>query len=79
MKNQEVKVILHGGLHKFINRTRKFSLIIPMNSNILDVCDAMGICKVEAYFFELNGEKVDLNKTVKDGNTLSIYPIFGGG
>jgi sulfur carrier protein len=52
---------------------------INENTQISDVISKYNIPKEEVKICLLNGRDADLNQTLKNGDTLSLFPPVGGG
>lgn len=61
------------------NRDKKYLFEIPVGSNILDIINRLNIDKEEASLILLNGIDGDIDRRLKDGDVLSLFPPVGGG
>jgi sulfur carrier protein len=52
---------------------------INENTQISDVISKYNIPKEEVKICLVNGRDADLNQTLKNGDTLSLFPPVGGG
>lgn len=73
----KVEVRLFASLRK--NREKKYFLELDADSNILDIVDSLEISQEDINLFLLNGIDGDVNRKLKDGDVLSLFPPAGGG
>lgn len=53
-----------------------FDYHLLQNASINDVIEAMGVPHTEVELILVNGKSVDFNYQVKDGDFISVYPMF---
>lgn len=73
----QVTVRLHGGLERHAGTSR--SLDLPAGATLLDVQDALDIPRGEVGLFIVDGEMQHEGFAPRDGATVDLYPMFGGG
>jgi sulfur carrier protein len=73
----EVNVKLFATLRD--GRFKEEKANINENTQISDVISKYNIPKEEVKICLLNGRDADLNQTLKNGDTLSLFPPVGGG
>ena len=82
----EIRVRLYGAL-TLIDEVKKdkdrikngFLLRIDEHANVKDVLDMLKIPKKDIKIVSIGKERVMLDAELKDGDTLHVYPIMGGG
>lgn len=82
----EIRVRLYGAL-TLIDEVKKdkdrikngFLLRINEHVNVKDALDMLKIPKKDIKIVSINKERVMLDAELKDGDTLHVYPIMGGG
>jgi sulfur carrier protein ThiS len=82
----EIRVKVYGAL-TLIDEVKKdkdrikngFLLRINEHANVKDVLDMLKIPKKDIKIVSINKERVMLDAELKDGDTLNVYPIMGGG
>lgn len=55
------------------------SLEITNGTTIKDLLQSLGAVPGEIELIILNGQKVGSEALVKDGDSIELYPVFGGG
>lgn len=73
----EVNVKLFATLRD--GRFKEEKANINENTQISDVISKYNIPKEEVKICLVNGRDADLNQTLKNGDTLSLFPPVGGG
>ncbi|OLS03735.1 MoaD/ThiS family protein [Tissierella creatinophila] len=61
------------------NRERKYFFELPKETNILDILNKLNIDREDASLILLNGVDGDVDRKLKDGDVLSLFPPVGGG
>lgn len=61
------------------NREKKYFFELPEKTNILDILNKLNIDREEASLILLNGIDGDVDRELKDGDVLSLFPPVGGG
>jgi sulfur carrier protein ThiS len=82
----EIRVKVYGAL-TLIDEVKKdkdrikngFLLRINEHANVKDVLDMLKIPKKDIKIVSINKERVMLDAELKEGDTLNVYPIMGGG
>jgi hypothetical protein len=57
-------------------RKRGFDHELKQASSVKDLIESLGVPHTEIDLIVVNGESVDFNYIVKDGDRISIYPVF---
>jgi sulfur carrier protein len=73
----EVNVKLFATLRD--GRFKEEKANINENTQISDIISKYNIPKEEVKICLVNGRDADLNQTLKNGDTLSLFPPVGGG
>ncbi|WP_019228454.1 MoaD/ThiS family protein [Sedimentibacter sp. B4] len=73
----EVNVKLFATLRD--GRFKEEKANINENTQVSDVISKYNIPKEEVKICLVNGRDADLNQTLKNGDTLSLFPPVGGG
>ncbi|WP_312832141.1 MoaD/ThiS family protein [Sedimentibacter saalensis] len=73
----EVNVKLFATLRD--GRFKEEKTNINENTQVSDVISKYNIPKEEVKICLVNGRDADLNQTLKNGDTLSLFPPVGGG
>lgn len=74
-----IKVRYYEELNDFLpqgNRNQDFPFSFTGRRSIKDLIESMGVPHVEVDFILANGKPVDFNYIVKDGDRISVYPVF---
>ena len=82
----EIRVKVYGAL-TLIDEVKKdkdrikngFLLHINEHANVKDVLDMLKIPKKDIKIVSIGKERVMFDAELKDGDTLHVYPIMGGG
>lgn len=61
------------------NREKKYFFELDKGANILDVLNKLEIDKEDASLLLLNGIDGEVDRKLKDGDVLSLFPPVGGG
>ncbi len=61
------------------NREKKYFLELDEGTSILDILDRLDINREDASLVLLNGIDGDVDRKLKDGDVLSLFPPVGGG
>lgn len=61
------------------NREKKYFFEINEETNILDILKKLNIDREDASLILLNGIDGDVDRNLKDGDVLSLFPPVGGG
>lgn len=59
-------------------RKRSYSLDVLANPSVKDVIESQGVPHTEVDLVLVNGESVDFAHQVRDGDRISVYPVFEG-
>lgn len=62
-----------------INRFAEREITMPEGSRIADVIRQLEIAPEDVAFFLCNGKREESEKILTDGDTLSLFPLIGGG
>ncbi len=73
----QIKVKLFATLR--INQEKEQLQILPENADIKTAVRLLGIAEEDAAIIFLNGIRVNLEHHLKENDTLSIFPLIGGG
>lgn len=73
----EVEVRLFATFRE--NREKKYFLELNEGTDILDIINMLNIDREEASLILLNGIDGDVDRKLKDGDVLSLFPPVGGG
>ncbi|MFC1671410.1 Mut7-C RNAse domain-containing protein [Spirochaetota bacterium] len=74
-----VKIRYYEELNDFISRDqrkRDIEYSFPGRRSIKDLIESFGVPHVEVDLILVNGESVDFNYIVQDGDAISVYPVF---
>jgi uncharacterized protein with PIN domain/sulfur carrier protein ThiS len=72
-------VRLYEELNQFLPPERRkcpFTLEVPAGSTTKSVIENLGVPHTEVDLVLVNGESVDFSYRIKDGDRLSVYPVF---
>lgn len=61
------------------NREKKYFFELDKGTNILDILNKLDIDREDASLVLLNGIDGDVDRELKDGDVLSLFPPVGGG
>ncbi|MGO1468394.1 MAG: MoaD/ThiS family protein [Tissierella sp.] len=61
------------------DREKKYFFELPEKTNILDILNKLNIDREEASLILLNGIDGDVDRELKNGDVLSLFPPVGGG
>lgn len=61
------------------NRDKKYFFELNEETNILDILNILKIDREDASLILLNGIDGGIDRKLKDGDTLSLFPPVGGG
>lgn len=73
----KVNVKLFASLRE--NREKVMLMDIPENSTPLDIIQLIDIPVEEVAIIMINGRAQNLETTINDGDTVSLFPAVGGG
>ncbi len=66
-------------LNDFLPRARRkkeFTREIPETTSVKDLIEGCGVPHTEVDLILVNGESVDFSRKVRDGDRVSVYPVF---
>lgn len=75
----KVKVILHGLLKEYHDNIPEFEMELEEGTTPKQLIERLGIPANEISIVAINGSRVDKSAEIKDGDTVKIYQIVGGG
>ena len=61
------------------NRDKKYFFELNKGTNILDIFNMLKIDREDVSLILLNGIDGDIDRELKDGDVLSLFPPVGGG
>ena len=70
-----VKLFAEFRRGRFISRTGDY----PPNTSVARVLEELELPEKEVGIALVNGRHADTDGTLKDGDTLSLFPLIGGG
>jgi uncharacterized protein len=76
---QQINIRFYEELNDFLpqeQRKREFSQALKKERSVKDLIESIGIPHTEIDLIIVNGESVDFNYQVKDGDHISVYPVF---
>jgi len=74
-----VKIRFYEELNDFLppdKKKKEFSYSFTDKRSIKDLIESLGVPHVEIDLILVNGKSVDFSYTVKDGDRISVYPVF---
>lgn len=74
-----IKIRFYAELNDFLPRYRKhtpFELSFPGNARILFIIEMLGVPHSQVDLIVVNGNCVDFNYLLQDGDRVSVYPVF---
>jgi hypothetical protein len=74
-----VTVRFYEELNDFLapqRRKRPFPLVVPPGSTTKSAIEGLGVPHTEVDLVLLNGESVDFNHRLNEGDRMSVYPVF---
>ncbi len=74
-----VDIRFYDGLNDFLpleHRKKSFKYKFFGKPTVKDLIESLGVPHTEVDYILLNGEPVDFNAHVRDGDQLSVYPLF---
>jgi len=74
-----VKVILHGLLKQYNNNIPEVELELEEGTTPEDLIHRFKIPPKEVSIVAINGSRVDKSTPIKDGDTVKIFQVVGGG
>ncbi|MFV2005366.1 MAG: MoaD/ThiS family protein, partial [Gammaproteobacteria bacterium] len=76
---QQISIRFYEELNDFLpqeQRKREFTQELKKDRSVKDLIESIGVPHTEIDLIIVNGESVDLNYLVKDGDHISVYPVF---
>jgi len=76
---QNIRVRFYEELNDFLlphHRKREFVRSLPESTTTKDLIEGCRVPHTEVDFILVNGESVDFNRRVVDGDRVSVYPVF---
>jgi len=78
-KPHQVSIRFYEELNDFLPqdvRKREFTQALKKERSIKDLIESIGVPHTEIDLIIVGGESVDFNYLVKDGDCISVYPVF---
>lgn len=78
----KIEIKLFPSLEKYSkikNKGRSFPYVVEKNSTAREVIERLGIPEEFAKIIIVNGERVDKNFILSQGDKLVIFPLIAGG
>ena len=76
---KQVNIRFYEELNDFLphdQRKINFSHVLKKSRSIKDFIESIGVPHAEVDLIMVNGESVDFNYQVQDGDRISVYPVF---
>ena len=76
---KQISIRFYEELNDFLpqeQRKREFTQALKKERSVKDLIESIGIPHTEVDLIIINGESVDFNYLVKDGDHISVYPVF---
>jgi uncharacterized protein len=76
---QQISIRFYEELNDFLpqeQRKREFTHELKKERSVKDLIESIGVPHTEVDLIIVSGESVDLNYLVKDGDHISVYPVF---
>ncbi len=76
---QQINIRFYEELNDFLPQEqykREFTQALKKERSIKDLIESIGVPHTEIDLIIVNGESVDFNYQVKDGDHISVYPVF---
>jgi len=76
---QQINIRFYEELNDFLpqqQRKREFSQTLKKERSIKDLIESIGVPHTEISLIIVNGESVDFSYLVKNGDQISVYPVF---
>lgn len=76
---QQINIRFYEELNDFLPqqlRKREFSQSLKKQRSIKDLIESIGVPHTEIDLIIVDGESVDFNYQVRDGDHISVYPVF---
>lgn len=77
--SKKVKLKLFGNLREKFAEHHGTTLELQEGSTVESMLNSVGIPEEKAKLIMVNGTDKDIDYTIKDGDTISIFPIVMGG
>jgi len=76
----KIRLKLEGSLYWYeAQKRREFSLEIPEGATYKDLISKAGLPLEEIAYLSVNGNARDLTDKVRNGETVLVMPVIGGG
>jgi uncharacterized protein len=75
----QISLRFYAELNDFLSPDRRqvtFARILKEHASVKDVIEALGVPHTEVDLVLVNGESVDFSYLVRDGDRISVYPVF---
>jgi uncharacterized protein len=75
----EISLRFYAELNDFLPPDRRevtFARVLKEHASVKDVIEALGVPHTEVDLVLVNGESVDFSYLVRDGDRISVYPVF---
>jgi len=76
---EQINIRFYEELNDFLpqeQRKTNFSQVLKKTRSIKDLIESIGVPHTEVDLIIVNGESVDFNYLVQDGDRISVYPVF---
>jgi len=65
--------------HRMPDGQREMQVNMTQGETVLDLLAHLGLHKRQVWIIHLNGENVDAEQSLADGDSVVLYPLIGGG
>ncbi len=79
-----IKIYLYGQLRRHAHLLMDAHgnsgwLDLPVDTTVRDITDYLGLDMTEILLMDINGQRVDLNAGIREGDTVAFFPMADGG
>lgn len=75
----KIRLTFHGNLKKYNNGNPELELTLPEKSAVVRVLGQVSVPKEEIAFVAVNGSRVPLTYSLKEGDSVKLFQLVGGG